>query len=170
MNEEWKNFLLQQETTASQSQNKNCLSDLSHLDIMEISGDDSQSFLQGQLSSDLSTLKSGDWQLSSWCNIKGRVIATFLVYRATDRYFILLENTISQKLSKRLQMFVLRANVSITNRSNDLVPVGLTGPLGQETQSYLDEKENMHVLDLETAPETARSIIICPVTEAMENS
>ncbi len=168
MNEDWKKFLQQQETSVSDSADNNCLSDLSRFDLIEISGDDSESFLQGQLSSDLSNLDSGTWHISSWCNIKGRVIATFLLYRDAPRYFLLLESSLSEKLSKRLQMFILRANVTITNRSDELVRIGLTGPLNKEPLSFLDGFENIHVLPFVTEIEPLRSIIFCPVTKAIE--
>ncbi|NKB39204.1 MAG: hypothetical protein GKR93_18900 [Gammaproteobacteria bacterium] len=168
MNEDWKKFLQQKITNVTQSNNEHCLVDLSSFDIIEISGDDAEDFLQGQLSSDVSSLEIGTWQMSSWCNIKGRVIATFFLYRDTQRYFLLLKNTISEKLSKRLQMFVLRAKVTITNLSEEFVPIGLTADLNKEALSYIDGIENTHLLTIRTGSEPARSIIICPVTNAKE--
>jgi folate-binding Fe-S cluster repair protein YgfZ len=41
--------------------------------ILKVSGKDAQSFLQGQLSSDINKIVDGQWQLNAYCQHQGRV-------------------------------------------------------------------------------------------------
>jgi len=64
-------------------------SDLSHLALLEVGGEESASFLQNQLTNDIAALKIGDSQLDGWCTPKGRMLALFLVVRTDESKFLL---------------------------------------------------------------------------------
>ena len=165
MNQDWKEFLLKQSAEIEDGPDVDAeafITDLSRFSVLEISGEDAESFLQAQLSSDVSSLKPGNWQRSAWCNIKGRVIATFLIYRSDSHFLLLVEHEQCESISKRLQMFVLRAKVSITDQSGILVRLGLSAS-GQ----ILDEVggDKLVVMPLEGNPQ--RAIVICPAEAAI---
>ena len=101
--------------------------DLSELAILEVNGTDASDFLHGQLCSDIKKLQPGQSQLSGWCNIKGRVITTFLLHKKEDGFFLLLDRNLNDSISKRLRMFVLRSDVTVTDKSNELVCLGVYG-------------------------------------------
>ena len=108
------------------------VADLSHNALLEVTGDDAGSFLQGQLTNDVNALTVDMAQRSGWCSPKGRLLATFLLVRRTDRYLILLPAEIAQAIEKRLKMFVLRSKVKISDVSATLVRVGVAGPKAGE--------------------------------------
>ena len=83
-----------------------------HYQILKISGDDASSFLQGQLTTDISQLKNG-WQLSGYCSPKGRLLAVLYLFEYESNIFMLVENSIADSVIKRLQMYVLRSKVAI---------------------------------------------------------
>lgn len=146
------------------------LVDLSHLDVLEIDGTDAAAFLHSQFSSEVSTLAQNAWQASSWCNIKGRVIASFLLYRGKQAFYLLLERELSETLEKRLRMFVLRAKVNIRQRSDDLVRIGIRGASAHDTlHTWLraNPVETVSVLS-ELPGSEARSIVICPAEPAAQ--
>ena len=87
---------------------------LSDLGIVRVSGDDAESFLQGQLSNDVSELDLQGHQLTAYCNPKGRMLALFnLLKQADNDYLLLAPREILDKVTPRLKMFVMRAAVNI---------------------------------------------------------
>ena len=47
------------------------------LAVIDVSGDDATTFLQGQLTCDVTQIEPDRPSLGAWCNPKGRVIALF---------------------------------------------------------------------------------------------
>ena len=92
-------------------------------------GPDAMSFLHGQLSSDVSHLGASQARLAAYCSAKGRVLASFVVWKASDDEVLL---TCSVDLLaatlKRLGMFVLRAKCVLSDASAELPLFGLAGP------------------------------------------
>ena len=104
------------------------IADLSHLGLMAVSGPDAEIFLQGQFTNDVYHVEENRAQLSAWCSAKGRVLSNFLVFRRASSLYIQLPNTLLDTIVKRLKMFILRADVCVTNASDELVRIGLSGP------------------------------------------
>lgn len=94
---------------------------------LRVSGIDAQSFLQNLLSNDIRNVSETQAQLSSFNTAKGRMLATFLIWRDTDGYLLQLPATLSEALRKKLSMYVLRANVKITDAGNEVISLGLSG-------------------------------------------
>ena len=102
--------------------------DLSDLSIATVTGDDAQTFLQGQLSNDITHLSQDTpHQLSAYCNPKGRVLALFHVFRSDDTYFLAAPCAIMDKVVPRLKMFIMRSAVEIKPLEN-LNLLGLHAP------------------------------------------
>ena len=89
---------------------------------IKIDGTDAAGFLHGQFTTDITGLASGRAGLSAWCDPKGRVIATFILAREDEAYLLLAPDDIKETFIKRLKMYVLRANVVITDAEQEDVP------------------------------------------------
>jgi folate-binding protein YgfZ len=113
------------ELTATAKQTVLC--DLSQFTTLRVSGEDAQSFLQNLLSNDIREVSATRAQYSSFNTAKGRMLATFLIWRDKDDYLLQLPNTLAEQLRKKLSMYVLRAKVKIT--SDDVISLGVSGPL-----------------------------------------
>lgn len=100
---------------------------LDHLGCIRASGADAQSFLQGQLSNDIALLGNEHVQLSAYCNPKGRMLAQFLIVPDHQDFLLLLPRAILESTLKRLRMFVMRSQVSLTDVSEEIVCLGLAG-------------------------------------------
>lgn len=85
-----------------------------------VSGSDSYSFLQGQLSNDLERLQHESGFLAAWCNPKGRVICVPRVDRVADRYRLALPADMAEPVMRRLAMFRFRARVDFTIEDADI--------------------------------------------------
>jgi folate-binding protein YgfZ len=101
---------------------------LTHLGLIEVSGSDAPGFLHNQLTSDVKHLSPAAAQYSAWCSAKGRMLASFLLYRAGDGYRLQLSADLLPAIHKRLQMFILRSKVALADHSDDCVLLGLAGP------------------------------------------
>lgn len=103
------------------------IADLSHYSIIEASGDDVIDFLQGQLTNDIKLVTENSGQLNAYCNPKGRILANFRIFKRGESIFLRLRSDISEATLKRLRMFIMRSKVELTDRSNDLVRMGVAG-------------------------------------------
>ena len=101
---------------------------LTHLAPFECSGEDAQTFLHNQLTSDVNHLGKDTAQYAAWCSPKGRMLASFILSRNDNGYLGLLSADLRTFILKRLQMYVLRSKVKIVDRSSDLQCLGVAGP------------------------------------------
>lgn len=101
---------------------------LGHLGLLECAGEDAKSFLHNQLTSDVNHLTAGIAQHSAWCSAKGRMLVSFLLYRQADDFRALLSADLLAAMQKRLQMYVLRSKVKISDLSGRCEAIGLSGP------------------------------------------
>jgi len=86
---------------------------LDHLSLLEISGDDALTFLQGQLTNDINTATAA-WQYSGYCNPKGRLLSLFKLWQHENTIYALLAKDSVEAITKRLKMYVMRSKVDIS--------------------------------------------------------
>ncbi|MFT4192025.1 MAG: folate-binding protein [Comamonas sp.] len=106
---------------------------LPHLGVIRASGADAATFLQGQLSNDVLLLAPGQARLAAYCSPKGRVLASFVVYKQPgaegappDLLLVCPRDGLAATL-KRLSMFVLRAKARLTDASDQIAVYGAVG-------------------------------------------
>lgn len=107
--------------------NGNAQCSMAHFSIIRVSGRDAQSFLQGQLSSDLREVSESRSQYSSYSNAKGRVLGNFLIWQFRGDYFLLVSADIATALCRRLSMFVLRSEVKLEVLAEPWLLAGVKG-------------------------------------------
>lgn len=122
------------EATRSQS----TLADLSHLGVLDFIGEDSEVFLQGQLSCDVRSLQAGSAGYGGYCTPKGRLLADFLLWRVEGGFRMALSRGILASVQKRLKMYVLRSKIQISDASEALVLLGISGPAAPEALRACD--------------------------------
>jgi hypothetical protein len=105
---------------------------LSHLACIEAAGDDAQSFLHNQLTSDINHLTPGRAQHSAWCTAKGRMQASFVAWRAGNAFRLAIAADLEAPILKRLQMFVLRSRVRLASLTDTHVLIGVAGAQAAE--------------------------------------
>lgn len=108
------------------------LCDLSQFGTLRTAGEDAQSFLQNLLSSDIREIGTTHAQLSSLNSPKGRMLATMLIWSSNDGYLLQLPRALCEPLRKKLSMYVLRAKVKISDASDGIISLGLSGANAQE--------------------------------------
>lgn len=101
-----------------------------NLTVLQFTGADSISFLQGQLSNDINAL-SASWQFSGYCNPKGRLLALLQVWKNEDVVYASIDSTLVDATIKRLRMYVMRSKVVI----DEIKQARFTGLTGLENKS-----------------------------------
>jgi len=119
---------------------------LPQLGVLQVSGDEAQSFLQNLLTNDVNALAINQSQLSGFCNAKGRLFAIFQLIRREGFYQLVLPKMMCSVLQKRLSMFVLRAKVTISDESENMACIGLS-PQNKAELEQLELPEDMLVND-----------------------
>jgi tRNA-modifying protein YgfZ len=111
-----------------QGSDKDIITALSHMGILEIRGEDAIAFLQGQLTNDIKQLNGTNSQYSGYCNPKGRLLALFLAFAHQDHLHLQLPLCLIEAISKRLRMYVMRSKVTIDDKSDQIISLGVAGP------------------------------------------
>jgi len=117
------------------------LTNLSHQALLKVSGSEAFKFLQGQLTSDISTVTETNAQLSAYCEPKGNVLVVFLIFKHNDDFYLSFDDSLKESMQKRLTMFVMRSDVKVTDVSNEMIHIGFAGEFGDlDIQRRLNTK------------------------------
>jgi tRNA-modifying protein YgfZ len=109
---------------------------LPSLGVLRARGPDALSFLQGQLSNDLTRLAADRALLAGYHNPQGRVIALLRVLQlAADDLLAILPCELVGTVAQRLGKFVLRAKVRLTDESREWTISGCIEPSGAAAQT-----------------------------------
>ncbi len=96
--------------------------------LIRAQGADAASFLQGQLTQDVQHLGPEQARLAGYCSAKGRLLASFVIWRSgTDGFLLACSADLLAATLKRLGMFVLRAKCKLNDASQELAAFGLAG-------------------------------------------
>jgi tRNA-modifying protein YgfZ len=121
-------LLTQEQETLSTSQlATGFVAQVSDQGLIAFTGEESASFLHNQLTNDVEHLGLADVRLAAYCSPKGRMLASFLMWRNEESIFLQLPRAIQPAVQKRLQMFILRAKTKPADVSEQFVTLGLGG-------------------------------------------
>jgi folate-binding protein YgfZ len=98
---------------------------LSNRALLKLSGGDTQTFLQGQLSNDIDGLEEGEVQLNAYCQHQGKIIALLWVMKQADDFYLSFASDLAEIVTKRLIMFKMMSDVTITDVSDELIQLGV---------------------------------------------
>ncbi|MEP7058697.1 MAG: folate-binding protein [Caldimonas sp.] len=102
---------------------------LDHLGAIRARGVDATKFLQSQLTTDVVALGLGEARLAGFCSAKGRLQASFVVWKSSDEELLLIcSASLLAATLKRLSMFVLRAQCKLSDATLEIPLVGRVGP------------------------------------------
>jgi len=109
---------------------------ISDLDVIVIKGKDAEAFLQGQITNDIKLIKDEEKAIyAGYCSPKGRLIAFFLIIKAWNNYFLFCPSSISDEISKKLSMYIMRSEVSLSYSSEDISYFSFYGE-GEEEKAF----------------------------------
>ncbi|KGB98097.1 aminomethyltransferase folate-binding domain protein [Burkholderia multivorans] len=119
---------------------------LAQFGVIDVAGDDAATFLHSQLTNDIEHLDAASARLSGYCSPKGRLLASFLAWRAGHDVRLLVSKDIQAAVQKRLSMFVLRAKAKLADASDALAVVGFAGDVRDALSGIFDAlPDGVHV-------------------------
>jgi len=121
--------------------------------IITVTGTDAFSFLQGQLSNDLTKLDTEASLLSAWCNPKGRVICVPEIRKAPDGYTLTVPSELAGEIVKRLTIFRFRAKVEFVRETQtatvdmaERIEKGIAWIGAEQSEKYTPHMLNLDLL------------------------
>ena len=143
---------------------------LSNRALLKLSGVDTQTFLQGQLSNDIDGLEVGEVQLNAYCQHQGKIIALLWVMKRDDDFYLSFPSDLAGIITKRLTMFKMMSAVEITDVSNDLIQLGVIDEGFDNAFKLNDQQsvalvENVDGVELDNESEWALACIANSVAE-----
>ena len=125
---------------------------LNNRTLLKLSGDDAQSFLQGQFSNDIDALEEGLVQLNAYCQHQGKIIALLWVMKQGKDFYLSFPNDLANIVIQRLTMFKMMSEVTITDvtdeiiqqisREKSFVIFVLWGKFANQKTALIDEKKH----------------------------
>ena len=109
---------------------------LTHLASIRASGADTATFLQNLLTNDALKLPADRAELNGFCTPKGRLLASFLMWREGEDYCLSMAADVAAGILKKLRMYVLRSKVTLSDESDTRLSLGL---VGEAATRYLTE-------------------------------
>ena len=98
------------------------------LGVIRAEGPDAASFLQGQLTNDVLKLTESRARIAGFCSAKGRLQATFVVWRGgSETFYLACPTSLLVATMKRLSMFVMRAKCKLIDASAEIELYGQVG-------------------------------------------
>jgi folate-binding protein YgfZ len=108
--------------------NSTCLINLSARTLIRVDGAEAEAFLQGQLTQDVGALEGSRVLWAAHCSPKGRMLASFLIWKSADQIWLDAPEDLSEPALRRLRMYVLRARVTLEDARAAQSRLGLCGP------------------------------------------
>ena len=93
--------------------------------LIRLTGKDSESFLQSQLSNDVNKLDNSSIQLSAYCQHQGKIVVLFWLLRSKDDFLLSFPLDLIETVKNRLQMFILVSDVKIEDVTEKYLQLGL---------------------------------------------
>ncbi|MCB1954411.1 MAG: folate-binding protein YgfZ [Rhodocyclaceae bacterium] len=100
--------------------------------LIRISGDDRVTFLHNLVSNDVQKLASGALQWNSLNSAKGRMIASFLLWKEEDCLMLALAADLHAQVLKKLSMYVLRSKTRVEDATESCALIAVAGPKAEE--------------------------------------
>lgn len=132
--------------TLSQLENISQLPDLvlcplNNWDLISVTGEDRITFLQGQLTCDITKLKAGQQTLAAHCNPQGKMWSVVRVVILEDRILLIQPSSISSIQLPELKKYAAFSKVTI-EKDAEYQAFGLAG---SKSADYIAEKVNITV-------------------------
>lgn len=164
--ENWQSFI---ESQSTKIEVENFICDASELGLILVNGDDAESFLQNQLSNDISHIDESKFQLSAYSTAKGRMLAIFQVVRISSGFILITPLSMVESLLQRLQMFVIQAKVSLADASGHFTRFALqtdkdevfSHPLLPQDKFAVIQNDSLISLQFSSLNQQKRYLVLC---------
>ncbi|WP_144212772.1 tRNA-modifying protein YgfZ [Shewanella donghaensis] len=103
------------------------VSNLTHLGLIEITGEQGKTFIHGQVTTDIVSLTEAQWRWGAHCDPKGKMIASFRTYTIADSLFVLMPAAVLPLSLASWQKYAVFSKAELTDISANQVILGFAG-------------------------------------------
>lgn len=126
-------------TEAISSADQAAVTMVTQLGLLKVSGEEAAKFLQGQITADMTQVTEGQAALGCHCNVKGRALASFLIFKKADDFYLVMDRDLIPTLMSHWQKYIAFSKAEMTDSSEDFLVLGLINelsnlPLEQPTE------------------------------------
>ena len=93
--------------------------------VIQVTGDDRQQFLQGQVTANLDSLQVGETTLACQCSAKGKTWAIFQIFCAEDHYLMVTDQGCVENSLRELKKYGVFSKVEFTDVTEQYQLLGL---------------------------------------------
>ena len=134
--------------------------------LLRVSGSDAETFLQGQLSNDISKLDALSLQLNAYCQHQGKILALFWVLKYEESFFLSFPLDLLEAIKPRLQMFIIMSDVAIEDITKEYIQVGSISEthknaliINDKLSLTITDKQDINKYDMEPIDHWAKACI-----------
>jgi tRNA-modifying protein YgfZ len=138
------------------------------LAALKVSGKDRVSFLNGQLTNNVSLLTPTTTMLAGWCNNKGRLVTICQLVDWQDAIWLIMPADVVASVQKKLGMYVLRAAVKLEIAEVTIVGLG-DGADGDTASDDTDVYADENGFIAKVCGDNQRSIYLIPDVVDVDN-
>lgn len=139
------------------------LMDLSYRGLLQLTGPDRLSYLQGMLSNDLRALKPFAGQYATLLTQQGKVIADVRVLCAMNSFYLDFLENLKEKIIAHLNRYLVADEVEIADRSTEYATLSIQGPESEALLRKLVGQAELPEHPLQHAMITLDGTAICTV-------
>ncbi|ABE56234.1 glycine cleavage T protein (aminomethyl transferase) [Shewanella denitrificans OS217] len=100
---------------------------LSHFGMIEITGEQAKTFINGQVTTDIISMTDEEWRWGAHCDPKGKMIASFRIFLLGERLLMLMpKSTLALDLAQ-LKKYAVFSKAELTDVSDSWAILGLWG-------------------------------------------
>jgi folate-binding protein YgfZ len=142
------------------------LIDLSHRALLQFTGPDRLSFLQGMLSNDLRSLKPFDGQYATLLTQQGKVVADVRVLCSLNSFYLDCWENLKGKILDHLNRYLVADEVEITDRSQEYAMLSVQGPKARDLVGSVAELSELPHGPRQHAMVTIQGAAVCVVRDS----
>jgi folate-binding protein YgfZ len=142
------------------------LLDLSHRGLLQFTGPDRLSFLQGMLSNDLRSLKPFEGQSATLLTQQGKVVADVRVLCSLNSFYLDFWTNLKSKIIEHLNRYLVADEVEITDRSEEYAILSIQGPKAEMLVGQLAESSELPARPKQHAMLTIEGAAVCAVRDS----
>ncbi|MFI4937567.1 MAG: YgfZ/GcvT domain-containing protein [Candidatus Berkiellales bacterium] len=124
---------------------------LSHLGVLQITGPDAKTFLQGQVTCNLNNITETESRLGTHCNLKGRMQSLFRIFlkEKENHYYLSLPLSMVAIAQQNLKKYALFSKIELQDVSENVARIGIYGEKAATALADLLQQKSLHTLPID---------------------
>ncbi|QYJ97075.1 tRNA-modifying protein YgfZ [Shewanella alkalitolerans] len=102
-------------------------SQLSHLGLISVTGEQARTFIHGQVTTDITSLEADQWRWGAHCDPKGKMLASFRTFAHQDALLMMMPRETLALDLPQLQKYAVFSKAELVDASDDWCLLGVSG-------------------------------------------